>query len=450
MTFYNWSKEIINKLKVDNKILFFINPPFAEASNGKFKDKMDKKNTAKTKIKNCMVEYGFKDESQQLYCQFLYRILKFKVDYKLDNLYIGIYTPLLFFTGSRFESFREVFFKHFKFQKGFLFKASNFANVSKEWGVAFSIFSPEENIDNKNFLFSIRDLNDVGKIEEIYSRRYYNLEIEERCSNWIKDRKIKNEKEILLLKSSLNYEDETRVVDAEDLGYLLNDSNNVYANAQGVYILSCPVKRHIKSTPITEYNYEKCFSLFAARRLIKSNWIIQKLEYTIPNENHEGYKEWIGDSIIYSLFANKSMQSSLRNIMVNNKKYDICNNFFFMSNEEIKSLANEFNNREVYNDCIKYENEKFIYKILDEYKFSNEAQDVLDKAKELVALSFKNREKFNELFPNYNINTWDAGWYQIKELLKKYHKNELKEFNKIFKRLEDKNIINVNKLGFLK
>lgn len=443
-------KEIENKLNGDNKILFFINPPFAEASNGKFKNKRDKKNTSKTKIKDCMIEDGFKEESQQLYCQFLYRILKLKLDYKLDNLYIGIYTPLLFFTGKRFESFREVFFKHFKFEKGFLFKASNFADVSKEWGVAFSIFSSKENIDNKNFLFSIKDLNHIGKIEEINSRIYYNLKAEERCSNWIKDRKIKNEKEILLLKSSLNYENETRVVDKEDLGYFLNDSNNVYANAQGVYILSCPVKRHIKSTAITQYNYEKCFSLFAARRLIKSNWIIQKLEYQIPNENHEYYKDWIGDSIIYSLFESKSMQSSLRNIIVDKKNYDICNNFFFMSNGEIKSLANEFNNKEIYNDCIKYNNEKFIYKILEEYKLSKEAQGILDRAKELVILSFKNREKFNSLFPNYNINTWDAGWYQMKELLKIYHIKELKAFNKILKKLEDKNINNVYKFGFLK
>lgn len=442
-------KEIEAQLKENNKILFFINPPFAEASNGKFKNKIDKRNTSKTKIRECMIKYGFKEESQQLYCQFLFRILKFKLDYKLDNLYIGIFTPLLFFTGKRFDDFRQLFFKYFKFESGFLFKASNFADVSKEWGVAFSIFSSGENIDNKNFLFKIKDLNNIGKIKEIDSKIYYNLEIEERCSNWIKDRKIKNEKENILLKSSLNYENQTRIVDEDDLGYLLNDSNNVYANAQGVYILSCPVKRHIKCTPITKYNYEKCFSLFAARRLIKSDWIIQKLEYKIPDENHEDYKEWVGDSIIYSLFESKSMQSSLRNIKVDNKNYDICNSFFFMSNKEIKSLANKFNNREIYNDCIKYPNEKFIYEILENYKLSKEAEHVLDKAKELVILSFNDRDNFNKISPEYNINTWDTGWYQIKNLLKKYHMNELEEFNIIFKKLEDKNINNVYKFGFL-
>lgn len=368
----------------------------------------------------------------------------------MDNIYIGIYTPLLLFTGKRFQSFREIFFENFKLESGFLFKASNFSDVSKEWGVAFSIFSSVENKDNKNFLFKIKDINNMGKIECIYSKTYYNLDKDEKCSEWIEERKIINKKETILLKSSLNYENQTRVVDEEDLGYFLNDSNNVYANAQGVYILSCPVKRHIKSTPITKDNYEKCFSLFAARRLIKSDWTIQMLEYNIPNESHKDYKEWIGDSIIYSLFESKSMQSSLRNIEVNDKLYDVCNNLFFMSNEEIKELANKFNNKEVYNDCIKYPNEKFIYRILGKYKLSYEAQNVLDKAKELVVLSFPNREKFNELKPNYNINTWDAGWYQIKELLNQYNNKELKEFNKLFKKLEEKNIKNVYELGFLK
>lgn len=53
-------KEIINKLYENNKILFFINPPFAEASNGKFKNKKDKKDASKTKIRDCMIKDNFR------------------------------------------------------------------------------------------------------------------------------------------------------------------------------------------------------------------------------------------------------------------------------------------------------------------------------------------------------------------------------------------------------
>ena len=64
-------------------------------------------------------------------------------------------------------------------------------------------------------------------------------------------------------------------------------------------------------------------------------------EYLVPNESNEHYNEFVNDSIIYSLFQSKSNQSSLRNIDYKGKKYDIKNEFFWLSKKTIEDLANE-------------------------------------------------------------------------------------------------------------
>ena len=57
---------------------------------------------------------------------------------------------------------------------------------------------------------------------------------------------------------------------------------------------------------------------------------------------------------------------------------------------------------------------------------------------------------FNESHPEYQINNWDAGWYQIKALLKEFMPNELKTFRILHKQLGDKIRQQVYELGFLK
>ena len=126
-----------------------------------------------------------------------------------------------------------------------------------------------------------------------------------------------------------------------------------------------------------------------------------------------------------------------------------------MSEQEMLDLANgKFNrndiNEDIAMDIENFGGDRFVYKKLQEITLSEEAQAVLDKARELVKLSFNSRDLFNQMHPEYQINCWDAGWYQIKSLLKDFHKDDLEEFNKLYKKLEDKMRPMVYELGFLK
>jgi len=122
-----------------------------------------------------------------------------------------------------------------------------------------------------------------------------------------------------------------------------------------------------------------------------------------------------------------------------------------MSKDEMKQLALGTNpNDDVYEYIqINVKEERFVYKKLQDVSLSADAQVVLDKAKDIVASSFKYRRHFGQEHPKYHINTWDAGWYQIKGLLKAYLPEGLKEFNILYKKFEDRMRPLVYELGYL-
>ena len=56
----------------------------------------------------------------------------------------------------------------------------------------------------------------------------------------------------------------------------------------------------------------------------------------------------------------------------------------------------------------------------------------------------------NEEHPEYHLNTWDAGWYQIKLILKQFFPEDLKKFREYYKIFEDVMREGVYKFEFLK
>ena len=169
----------------------------------------------------------------------------------------------------------------------------------------------------------------------------------------------------------------------------------------------------------------------------------------IPDVGHTKYKEFINDAIIFSLFESKSHQSSLREVAFEDKLWDIKNEFFYISKNEIIELADKEGYDFTYTDA-QSSQERFVYKKLQGITLSDEARDVLDYAIKLTKDTFKYRKEFNELRPEYQIMNWDCGWYQIKALVKEYIPEEMKIFSDKFKKLADKMRPMVYELGFLK
>lgn len=438
--------------KEKKPILFLINPPYgtmgAKANEIGWEKK---KGISKTLVAEKMVKEGLGKSAHQLYAQFLYKITKLQEDFGNEVL-ITAFTKVKFLTGLDFKSFRPFFFNRFEYREGFKFDSRYFSNTSAGWPVFFSLWRTGKTSFNE-FPCSLLDETSEGEVTQIGKDIVYNPDHHKQCSEWIREGVVALKGEDApQMKSALAWREDGQLqgsIVKGALGYVRNCSNDVAQNSQGSAIYtSCPAHGH--GCSILPVNYERVVANFAARRLITSNWMNDEKEYLAPDESHEKYEGFVNDAIVYSLIEN-TQQSSLRQITYKDKLWDIKNEFFWMSREELLDLADNAGFEELYNDA-KQSEERFVNKKLQMIKLSEEAQAVIDKASEILKKSFKYRQTVHENHPEYHLNAWDAGWYQIKKLCAELPmmKDDMEEFKVLFKRLSDKMRPMVYELGFLK
>ncbi|WP_017416620.1 hypothetical protein [Clostridium tunisiense] len=448
---------LLESLHQNKPIVFFINPPYGAAGTMKT-DGSSKKDICKTKTNRIMKNDKIGSCSQQLFAQFLYKILLFKAKYNLDNVVICLFSSPIFMTGSSFKKFREKFLTQFEYRSGMLFSADEFDDVSKGWGVSFNIWTSGKTSNKNIFIHELKQLSHdvslgINKIINLGNKKVYNIDGSKSFSDWIKEDINYKTYDAPLLSSALVIKEHGygKLV-KEALGYYVNSGNSIYDNNGDVFIVSgCSSRGH--GISILPNNFNRVMANFASRKCMTgeySNWKNNKDEYYAPNTGDKRYKEWNSDAIIYSLFNTSSNQSSLRNIKYKENLWNIQNEFFFMSNDHMLDLANKYTNDELYIDAKSFRTDRYAYKIISEIKLSYEASIVLNKARYLVEKSFQFRDIMNEEHPEYFLNTWDAGWYQIKLILKKYLKEDLSDFNYLYKILEQKLRSQIYDLGILR
>jgi hypothetical protein len=123
------------------QIIVLMNPPYATSNdldNTKSDETLSKKGVSQTNVGLVMKENKMGGCSDQLYAQFMYRIM---TEFKKMN--ICMFSPPLYLTGLSYKKFREEFNIENKFMSGYLMDSKNFADVSS-WGLSFSILSGEK------------------------------------------------------------------------------------------------------------------------------------------------------------------------------------------------------------------------------------------------------------------------------------------------------------------
>ena len=300
------------------------------------------------------------------------------------------------------------------------------------------------------FEFDVLELNDDIEIIKKEVKTLYNTDKKERLNNWVKQEQGKNEI-FPNFKSAFKIGNKNRKFDSNSFGYLVTNGNNVEKNTSNCYIIDGPPNNNNAGTVIYETNFLKVNIVLSVRKLVKSNWVNSKDEYLSPNENNKDFEKFKYDSLVYSLFNGSNGIVSFRQITYKNKLWDIKNEFFWMSKEEMLNLSNENNYSDLYNDA-RTDSDRYVYKLLfgEERiydKLSPDAKLVLDKATELVRKSMSMREIFAN--DENHLKSWDAGYAQLKLLWKEYYEDEFKEFRQLYKNLEDRMRPLVYELGFL-
>jgi hypothetical protein len=297
-------------------------------------------------------------------------------------------------------------------------------------------------------LLTVKDFSIVKECEKII----YSTDDLVSLTEWMRNDKYNTTESALPTTNGLNIPNNQ--IDYKQpsnfIGYLHDHSNNIQYNTKGVGMYST-IFSGTHGLFVTNNNFKRTVCGFSARRLIQSNWINQKDEYLEPNVESDIFENFYFDSIVYSLFNNSSFQSSLRDVNYKGQNWDIKNEFFWMSKEEMMDLANEVNYTEIYND-VRTDKNRYVYNLLfgeqNIYEqLSPDAKLVLDKATELVRLSMNIRSHFAD--DHNHLNSWDAGYAQLKLVCKEYFAEEFKEFRQLYKTLEDRMRPLVYELGFL-
>lgn len=436
---------LVQALRKNKPIIIFMNPPFGSAQNY---DESSKEKIGETLLSDLMKksEINFGDAQKQLYSQFLYKICQLNS----YNINICFFSPPLFLTGEFYKYFRKYFMEQFCYKNGFLMNSVEFDGVSS-WGISFSIWKKEICKNKSSFSFIVKERKEL-EIKDCEEKVIYNVDDKIPASAWVRN-ELKGLKtyDYPQMSGSISVKQiGNGKLTKNNIGAFLTNANNVYYNVTHTCLFSSAFSGWSGISIIPD-NILKCISLFTARKTIQPNWINQKDEYLAPNEQHPDYPQWNTDAIIYSLFNGSSNQSSLRQITYKDKLWDIKNEWFWMSNEQMQTLASSAENGfdELYYDA-QDDHDRFVFNKIQESTFSQDAVDVYNKACELVIESFKYRSMVHEEYPEYHLNAWDAGWYQIKKILNLYLKEDLKEFNVLYKTFEDRMREGVYKFGFLK
>ena len=435
---------LLSAFENNKPIMFFINPPYVKP-NGANGNVSQSSNVCK-EMHNID---GFKQS--ELICQFLWRILNIKRTYHLTNCCIACFTKPTWLCGESTSCFRKLFFQHFKFTNGIMFNAGEFSNVSSLWGITFNLWRPGECNNKNEFEHTLTRSTIDGEIEEIGTKVLYNRD----GINYIPCSKLiaQGVKQYNANKLAFKFDIKTNTVKAQ-YKKVPDDYLSLHIGLHGDYVQNnnaCYIKSGIDneardtigSNAITKQNFLSACMIYAMRSVIQTNWIIDKDSYII-DPNREYPESFITDCLVYSLFSNYA-------VSMHHEQGSLKNEMFWMSKKSILDLAEQYNNTDCYEDGITSE-DSFTYNKLTERAdtLTDTAIKVLSAGRNLIINSFQYRELFNDSHPEYQINNWDAGWYQIKVLLKEFMPDDLKTFRALHKQLGDKIRQQLYELCFLK
>lgn len=262
-------QEIISDEKKRQKLIFYINPPYAEVSSKDVKGKVGVNDTnVRTKYTHILGTSG-----RELFAQFMCRIY-----FEINGCIIAEFSKLKLLQGSAFEKFRN----HFKasLKSIFLVPANSFDNVKGSFPIGFKIWLTKDGTLSEIVEADVYANN--GEI--IGNKTIYNIDKSRNINKWISLYKIK---EI----GAIGYMDGINGNDFQhnNIVYIVN-SRNQLPNPRGIWI--------------NKDNLLAVAVYFSVRHCVSKTWLNDRDQFLFPNKSWETDVEFKNDSLTYTLFNN--------------------------------------------------------------------------------------------------------------------------------------------------
>jgi hypothetical protein len=363
-------QDIINDPVKRKKLIVFINPPYAEASN---RDTV--KGTGENKSSVATETKTYKEFSsivgtatRELFAQFFIRIYR-----DIPNSKIASFSTLKHINSQNFHKFR-LFFKA-EFISGFVVPAHTFDNVKGKFPIGFLIWDTQIKKPINEIVCDIYHKSYLGQ------KTFFSIEQNYFIINWL--RKFYDKK-------------------SERLAYLRMQGTDMQNN-QGVFFTNQPTSNDLLkklTTNITKNNLIEMSIYLAVRHVFKADWLNDRDQFLYPNEKLQTDLEFKTDCLTFSLFHSQNKISNNGGI-----------NHWIPFTEYEVNAQNRFES----NFMTDYINGKIIIEQkTDLYDTGNTIEGKIEFSEESTAVFDAGRElwKYYHSQPNVNVN---ASLYDIRE-----------------------------------
>jgi len=405
------------------RLVFLANPPYATAGNLAF-GAAKKTSVAKSRVNLEMLEMGLGKPSQQLYIQFLFRCAQIAHEFDFKRSAVAVFSKSAFLTASSFAAWRSFWFERYRFLDGFLFRADEFSGVSSKWGVSFSLWSEGETPRGGALkLQLLRSAGGEGRLESDGGKLLYGAE-GRRASDWARGPRQGPGSDGIQLKGGLHVSELGRGRDLEGhLGWLNNDSNDVYHSARTVWIQSAGKSSGQNNAGwfLTPENFERSLSLFSARKSVVGTWVNDKDEFIAPAPDVEStpeYRTWRGDALVYAAMHAQNTCSGARGLSYKDRQWSLTNELFWLPSDEVAALARRHGVQELLRDaeCAKSSVPHLLAVLQDHLPLKEEAAAGWRLLEALLRATMRERISFSRSHPERQALCWDAGLFQLKPL----------------------------------
>ena len=358
-------KDIITNEERRKKLIIYINPPCAEASNARTVTGTgsNRKGLAYTSIKD-----KYKKElgraGNEIFAQFFARIAN-----DIPDCTLALFSTLKALQGPNFSGFRAKY--QAKLSRMFIVPANTFDNVTGHFPYGFQIFHLAE---KEEFVSCIADVYD-SKGNPIGSKNIYSCKGGELIIDWF--RKFYDKQ-------------------GDRLGYLRFLGTD-FQNNRGVFLTLAPSTndlKQVKGTWITRKNVIPSCVYFSVRLCTEATWVNDRDQFLYPNKEWNGNEHFLSDCLVFTLFNEKNNIQSQHGtnhwIPFSEEEVGAQDNFeshfmhdFIMGKVKEEKPQQKETMQDLFAEQDSQTTDDSSFTPTEPLKFSQEAQAVLDAGREL-------------------------------------------------------------------
>lgn len=433
------------------RLVFFINPPYAEHSIQSEKSKVG---VAKTAVNKQMKGENLGLASRQLYAQFMFQCAEVAKKYDFDEYTVATFSMPKFMSSGSYKKFRDWWYGAHRYSGGFMFQASQFADVKGSWGVSFTVWDGYARTSTSQalpvWLYNLDEKSGITHPTGL--KKVYNSDGRQ-ASKWVRE-PIRGMKGVDApqMTSGLRCVAPRGKTAAVGALFSFNCHSNVLQQS-GTVTCFLPVTSAMNAgVSVLPSNWRRAVALYGARKLVKDHWTIHEDEYLVPDESLPGYEQWVNDCHVFAILDPKNNCTAMRDVPYKGKDWQIHNHWFWRTREDAHRLLKQSAyTKQISRDCREHKNDPYFAQLLKEgLTLSPDAQKVLDLLDDLWAESLVDRQRFADEHPELHLLAWDAGVYQLKHMWKESYSEEWAELREAHRALADRLRSGVYDYGFLK